>query len=105
MKVENKKRQLEDDVDTLQDEVTKLKAVSDMHHTASKELEAKEAELQSSLTSQMAQHRESHQKQVRTGVDSMRQIHVWNEKFLPRNNRRLAYIFSDPAIDYRTMDD
>jgi len=64
--VENKKRQLEDDVDTLQDEVTKLKAVSDMHHTASKELEAKEAELQSSLTSQMAQHRESHQKQVST---------------------------------------
>jgi len=64
--VENKKRQLEDEVDTLQDEVTKLKAVSDMHHTASKELEAKEAELQSSLTSQMAQHRESHQKQVST---------------------------------------
>jgi len=64
--VENKKRQLEDDVDTLQDEVTKLKAVSDMHHTANKELEAKEAELQNSLTSQMAQHRESHQKQVST---------------------------------------
>ena len=62
--VENKKRQLEDDVDTLQDEVTKLKAVSDMHHTANKELEAKEAELQNSLTSQMAQHRESHQKQA-----------------------------------------
>ena len=72
--VENKKRQLEDEVDTLQDEVTKLKAVSDMHHTASKELEAKEAELQSSLTSQMAQHRESHQKQVGPEFQNLFQI-------------------------------
>merc|ERR1740128_18622 len=59
-----KKRQLEESLDALQEEVTQLKAAEQMKAVASEE--QKEANLKEALEEQLAQHREQHQKQVAT---------------------------------------
>jgi len=60
---ETKKRQLEESLDALQEEVTQLKAAEQMHAVASEE-QQKEANIKEALEEQLAQHREQHQKQV-----------------------------------------
>merc|ERR1719244_1469134 len=62
-KGEAKKRSLEESLDTLQEEVTQLKAAEQMHAVASEE-QQKEANIKEALEEQLAQHREQHQKQV-----------------------------------------
>jgi len=60
---EAKKRQLEETLDAVQEEVTQLKASEQMHAVAS-EQQQKEANIKEALEEQLAQHRETHQKQV-----------------------------------------
>lgn len=62
---ETKKRTLEEALDSLQEEVTQLKASEQMHVVAS-EKQQKEENLKEALEEQLAQHREQHQKQVAT---------------------------------------
>jgi len=60
-----KKRSLEENVDTLQEEITQLNASMQIHAVASEE-QQKEANLKDALEEQLSQHREQHQKQVAT---------------------------------------
>jgi len=60
---DTKKRNLEETVDTLQEEITQLNASMQMHAVASEE-QQKEANLKDALEEQLGQHREQHQKQV-----------------------------------------
>ncbi|KAK6165576.1 hypothetical protein SNE40_022480 [Patella caerulea] len=68
--IESKKRQLEETVDSLNEEIAKLRAQEQMHTTAmSKQAEASsklhsEAQLKEALEAQMEMHRENHQKQL-----------------------------------------
>lgn len=66
--VENKKRQLEEAVDSLNEECAKLKAAEQMQavSTIDKAAEQEQALLiKGALEQQLDQHREAHQKQVR----------------------------------------
>merc|ERR1712150_28546 len=61
------KRQLEEQVDTLNEEVSKLQAAEKMHQAASDQRQEhlkEDMELRTALESQLSQHREQHQKQV-----------------------------------------
>merc|ERR1719431_1750796 len=60
---ESKKRSLEEELDTLQEDVTQLKASEQMYAVAS-EKQQQEANLKDALEDQLSQHREQHQKQV-----------------------------------------
>merc|ERR1719216_583291 len=60
---ESKKRNLEETIDTLQEEITQLNAKLQMNAVASEE-QQKEANLKDALEDQLTQHREQHQKQV-----------------------------------------
>eukprot|EP00092_Neocalanus_flemingeri_P022666 GFUD01024586.1.p1 GENE.GFUD01024586.1~~GFUD01024586.1.p1 ORF type:complete len:971 (-),score=367.89 GFUD01024586.1:133-3045(-) len=60
---DTKKRSLEENVDTLQEEITQLTASMQIHAVASEE-QQKEANLKDALEEQLSQHREQHQKQV-----------------------------------------
>merc|ERR1712241_4365 len=60
---ESKKRNLEETIDTLQEEITQLNAKLQMTAVASEE-QQKEANLKDALEEQLTQHREQHQKQV-----------------------------------------
>jgi len=60
---EGKKRNLEETIDTLQEEITQLNAKLQMNAVASEE-QQKEANLKDALEEQLTQHREQHQKQV-----------------------------------------
>jgi len=60
---ESKKRNLEETIDTLQEEITQLNAKLQMNAVASEE-QQKEANLKDALEEQLTQHREQHQKQV-----------------------------------------
>ena len=65
--MENKKRQLEEAVDSLNEECTKLKAAEQMQavSTIDKAAEQEQALLiKGALEQQLDQHREAHQKQV-----------------------------------------
>ena len=62
---EGKKRNLEETIDTLQEEITQLNAKLQMNAVASEE-QQKEANLKDALEEQLTQHREQHQKQVST---------------------------------------
>ena len=62
--VESKKRSLEEQVDALNEEVSKLKATEQMHQVASEDKKNEEIEMKEAMESQIAQHREQHQKQV-----------------------------------------
>ena len=61
--VEAKKRSLEEQVDTLTEEVSNLKAAEKMHQVASDKRQ-EEVQMKEALEGQIAQHREQHQKQV-----------------------------------------
>merc|ERR1711988_1644974 len=58
-----KKRNFEETIDTLQEEITQLNAKLQMNAVASEE-QQKEANLKDALEEQLTQHREQHQKQV-----------------------------------------
>merc|ERR1719278_1370859 len=60
---ESKKRNLEETIDTLQEEITQLNAKLQMNAVASEE-QQKKANLKDALEDQLTQHREQHQKQV-----------------------------------------
>merc|ERR1719220_159534 len=60
---ESKKRNLEETIDTLQEEITQLNAKLQMNAVASEE-QQKEANLKDALDEQLTQYREQHQKQV-----------------------------------------
>ena len=60
---EGKKRNFEETIDTLQEEITQLTAKMQMNAVASEE-QQKEANLKDALEDQLTQHREQHQKQV-----------------------------------------
>merc|ERR1719340_357418 len=60
---ESKKRNFEETIDTLQEEITQLNAKLQMNAVASEE-QQKEANLKDALEDQLTQHREQHQKQV-----------------------------------------
>merc|ERR1719336_942798 len=60
---DSKKRNLEETIDTLQEEITQLNAKLQMNAVASEE-QQKEANLKDALEEQLTQHREQHQKQV-----------------------------------------
>ncbi|XP_015776334.1 PREDICTED: kinesin heavy chain isoform 5C-like [Acropora digitifera] len=69
--MESKKRILEEAVDSLNEEIAKLKAKAQMHALALKDKEEEHAgllhtasEIQSALENQMISHREAHQKQL-----------------------------------------
>lgn len=69
--VENKKRQLEEAVDQLNEECAKLKAADEMHKMSSKEKEMEKASaetIKAALEEQIEKHREAHHKQVRRDV-------------------------------------
>merc|ERR1719340_49450 len=57
------KRQLEEQVDTLNEEVSKLHAAEKMHQAASDQRQ-EDIQLRTALETQLSQHREQHQKQV-----------------------------------------
>merc|ERR1719216_495116 len=61
--LDGKKRQLEEQVDTLNEDVSKLKAAEQMHQVASEERQ-EEMQMRTALEQQISQHREQHQKQV-----------------------------------------
>jgi len=61
--LDGKKRSLEEQVDTLNEDVSKLKAAEQMHQVASDERQ-EEMQMRSALEQQISQHREQHQKQV-----------------------------------------
>merc|ERR1739844_413519 len=61
--LDGKKRQLEEQVDTLNEDVSKLKAAEQMHQVASDERQ-EEMQMRSALEQQISQHRDKHQKQV-----------------------------------------
>merc|ERR1719340_377790 len=58
-----KKRSLEEELDSLHEKVTQLKASEQMHPVASEE-QLKETNVKEALEEQLSQHREQHQKQV-----------------------------------------
>merc|ERR1719220_856838 len=58
-----KKRSLEEELDSLHEKVTQLKASEQMHAVASEE-QLKQTDLKEALEEQLSQHREQHQKQV-----------------------------------------
>merc|ERR1719273_3024874 len=63
--VEVKKRQLEEQVDSLNEEVSHLKAAEEMHKVASSKRD-EDVKMKETLEQQISQHREQHQKQVAT---------------------------------------
>lgn len=76
--MESKKRILEEAVDSLNEEIAKLKAKAQMHALALKDKEEEHAgllhtagEIQSALEKQMISHREAHQKQLSTLRDEI----------------------------------
>lgn len=74
--VENKKRQLEEAVDSLNEECAKLKAAEQMQavSTTDKAAEQEQAQLiKGALEQQLDQHREAHQKQV--NFSSLQHVH------------------------------
>ena len=65
--VENKKRQLEEAVDSLNEECAKLKAAEQMQAVSTKDKAAEQEQallIKETLEQQLDQHREAHQKQV-----------------------------------------
>ncbi|RWS17370.1 kinesin heavy chain-like protein [Dinothrombium tinctorium] len=65
--IENKKRILEDSVDQLNEECSKLKAAEEMHKMASKEKEKEKdsaEKMRTALEEQIEKHREAHHKQL-----------------------------------------
>ena len=58
-----KKRSLEEELDSLHEKVTQLKASEQMHAVASEE-QLKQTDVKEALEEQLSQHREQHQKQV-----------------------------------------
>jgi len=60
---DTKKRNLEESLDALQEQIAQLKAEEQMHSVASEE-QLKETRLKEALEEQLTQHREAHQKQV-----------------------------------------
>merc|ERR1719400_2190452 len=61
--VEAKKRQLEEHVDSLNEEVSRLKASEEIHKVATSKRE-EDIKMKETLEQQISQHREQHQKQV-----------------------------------------
>ena len=61
--LDGKKRQLEEQVDSLTEDISKLQAAEKMHQATS-EQKQQEQEMRTALESQISQHREQHQKQV-----------------------------------------
>lgn len=75
--MENKKRQLEEAVDSLNEECAKLKAAEQMQavSTTDKAAEQEQAQLiKGALEQQLDQHREAHQKQV--NFPSLQHVHL-----------------------------
>ena len=70
--VELKKRQLEEQVDSLNEEVSRMKANEEMHKVASDKRE-EEIKMKDALEQQISQHREQHQKQV-----NFQRTKLWN---------------------------
>merc|ERR1719237_1618661 len=60
---DTKKRSLEEELDSLHEKVTQLKASEQMHAVASEE-QLKQTDVKEALEEQLSQHREQHQKQV-----------------------------------------
>jgi len=60
---ETKKRQLEEDIDSLNEEISQLKATEEMNKVASDKRE-EDREMKEALEQQISQHREAHKKQV-----------------------------------------
>ncbi|CAM1154779.1 Uncharacterised protein r2_g4355 [Pycnogonum litorale] len=72
--VENKKRNLEEAVDSLNEECAKLKAAEEMHIVSSKEKEKEKTmanNMKEALEQQLEKHREAHQKQLATLRDEI----------------------------------
>ena len=61
--VESKKRSLEEQVDALNEEVSKMKALEQTHQVAS-DKRKEDTQMKEALEAQIEQHREQHQKQV-----------------------------------------
>jgi kinesin family protein 5 len=64
--LEGKKRSLEEQVDSVNEEVSKLKSSQQIQQVASVDKNKEDMELKEALEVQIAQHREQHQKQVST---------------------------------------
>ena len=80
--LDSKKRQLEEQTDTLNEEVSKLKAAEKMHQVASEERQ-EEMQMRSALEQQISQHREQHQKQVSQLRDQITEKQGLMEELFP----------------------
>uniref|UniRef100_A0A646QHZ2 Kinesin-like protein n=1 Tax=Hemiscolopendra marginata TaxID=943146 RepID=A0A646QHZ2_9MYRI len=103
--VENKKRQLEEAVDTLNEECAKLKAQEQMHKMASQEKEnAKEEvnQIKEALESQIEKHREAHQKQLSALRDEIAEKQQLIDQ-LRDANQKLALAQEKMMQDYEKL--
>jgi len=100
--VENKKRQLEEAVDSLNEECAKLKAAEQMQavSTTDKAAEQEQAQLiKGALEQQLDQHREAHQKQVATLRDEITEKQTLIED-LRDSKRELSLVHEQLVRDY-----
>jgi len=85
--LDGKKRQLEEQTDTLNEDVAKLKASEKMHEVASEERQ-EEMQMRSTLETQISQHREQHQKQVAQLRDEITDKATLMEEIKDENQKR-----------------
>uniref|UniRef100_T1JMP3 Kinesin-like protein n=1 Tax=Strigamia maritima TaxID=126957 RepID=T1JMP3_STRMM len=103
--IENKKRQLEDAVDSLNEECAKLKAQEQVHNMASQEKEnAKEEvnQIKEALESQIEKHRETHQKQLSTLRDEIAEKQQMIDQ-LKDTNQQLSLAQEKMLQDYAKL--
>ncbi|XP_015911040.1 kinesin heavy chain [Parasteatoda tepidariorum] len=88
--VDTKKRNLEEAVDSLNDECAKLKAAEEMHIMSSKEkekLKDSAEKMKEALELQIEKHRENHQKQLSTLRDEIAEKEVQIDKLKDMNQK------------------
>lgn len=103
--VENKKRTLEEAVDSLNEECAKLKAAEEMHivSTREKEKEKNTAEkMKEALEQQIEKHRESHQKQLNLLRDEISEKQALIDQ-LKDTNQKLSLAQEKMKQDYEKL--
>jgi len=101
--LDSKKRQLEEQVDTLNEDCSKLKASEKMHQVASEERQ-EEMQMRSALETQISQHREQHQKQVAQLRDEITEKASAMEE-LKDDNQKMTLTFEQLQRDHDKLKD
>merc|ERR1711953_41113 len=96
--LDGKKRTLEEQVDTLNEDVTQLKASEQMHAVASEERQ-EEMQMRTALETQISQHREQHQKQVAQLRDQITEKQTMMEE-LKDEHQKVSLAFEQLQRDH-----